>query len=573
MTFYATLITLLAGAALLAYAMALGLGGALMIHGSRRSLGEALVGRAAHPIGWAWMVALVASAGSLYLSEVVGFVPCLLCWYQRIVMYPLVVVLGVAMVRGDAGVWRYALPLSVIGALIAAYHVTIQLQPSLDAGMCSAGASCTGRYLGRVRLRFHSGDGRRRVPPGERPHGAGEAAGAGRAPGGRMNAPTRWLCALTVAAATSACSGADADRDRSLEELRTRAEASGYVETSRYQDVMEFLDVVVPLDDRMHLTTFGYTQEGRALPLVVVGAPSASPDAVRATGKVRVYLQGNIHAGEVPGKESLQMLLREIAQGRHDELLDSLVLLVAPIYNADGNERVALTNRPLQHGPLGGMGQRPNAMGLDLNRDHMKLDAPEARALTRMLTAYDPHVGIDLHTTNGTRHAYHLTYSPPLHPDTPESLVSLVRERWLPEVSARMLERTGWHTYDYGNLTTPEPGRRAGLGDVRRPAEIRNELPGVAKPLRHPERGVCLPHPQRQGGGYARLRGGAVAVRPRERGGHRGGGGGSRRGAGGGPGDRPPVPDPAVRGTRGDPHGCGGHRLPSLLGSAHAPTA
>lgn len=147
MTFYATLITLLAGAALLAYAMALGLGGALMIHGSRRSLGEALAGRAAHPIGWAWMVALVASAGSLYLSEVVGFVPCLLCWYQRIVMYPLVVVLGVAMVRGDAGVWRYALPLSVIGALIAAYHVTIQLQPSLDAGMCSAGASCTGRYL------------------------------------------------------------------------------------------------------------------------------------------------------------------------------------------------------------------------------------------------------------------------------------------------------------------------------------------------------------------------------------------------------------------------------------------
>jgi hypothetical protein len=225
---------------------------------------------------------------------------------------------------------------------------------------------------------------------------------------------------------------------------------------------MDFLEAVVPLDDRMHLTTFGYTHEGRALPLVVVGAPSASADAVRATGKVRVYLQGNIQGGEVPGKESLQMLLREIAQGRHDAVLDSLVLLVAPIYNADGNERVALTNRPLQHGPLGGMGQRPNALGLDLNRDHMKLDSPEARALTRMLTAYDPHVGIDLHTTNGTRHAYHLTYSPPLHPDTPEPLISLVRGTWLPEVSARMLERTGWHTYDYGNLTTPVPGAEPG---------------------------------------------------------------------------------------------------------------
>ncbi len=147
MTFYATLITLLAGSALLAYAGAVGLGGALLAPGARRGLGDTFAGRAAHPIGWAWFVALVASSGSLYLSEVVGFVPCLLCWYQRIAMYPLVVILGVAMVRGDAGVWRYALPLSVLGALVAAYHVLIQLQPSLDAGMCSAGASCTGRYL------------------------------------------------------------------------------------------------------------------------------------------------------------------------------------------------------------------------------------------------------------------------------------------------------------------------------------------------------------------------------------------------------------------------------------------
>ena len=147
MTFYATLITLLAGSALAAYALAAGLGAALAGPGTRRGLVAALGGRAAHPIGWAWVVALVASAGSLYLSEVVGFVPCVLCWYQRIAMYPLVLILGVAMLRGDAGVWRYALPLAVVGALVAAYHATIQLQPSLDVGVCSAGASCTGRYL------------------------------------------------------------------------------------------------------------------------------------------------------------------------------------------------------------------------------------------------------------------------------------------------------------------------------------------------------------------------------------------------------------------------------------------
>ena len=244
--------------------------------------------------------------------------------------------------------------------------------------------------------------------------------------------------------------------------LLTRAEATGFVETSSYEDVTTFLREVVSRDSRMHLTTFGYTNEGRALPLVVVGAPDASADAVRATGKVRVYLQGNIHGGEVPGKESLQMLLREISEGRHDALLDELVLLVAPIYNADGNERVSLTNRPLQHGPIGGMGQRPNAQGLDLNRDHMKLDTPEARSLTRMLTAYDPHLGVDLHTTNGTRHAYHLTYSPPLHPDTPAPILELLRGSWLPEMTERVLERTGWHFYYYGNLGSPrqveEPG-------------------------------------------------------------------------------------------------------------------
>jgi disulfide bond formation protein DsbB len=95
----------------------------------------------------AWLVAAVSMAGSLWLSEGPDYPPCELCWYQRIAMYPLVLVLGVAVVRGDAGAWRYAIPLPVVGALIAAYHVTIQWRPTLDVGVCSAGASCTGRYL------------------------------------------------------------------------------------------------------------------------------------------------------------------------------------------------------------------------------------------------------------------------------------------------------------------------------------------------------------------------------------------------------------------------------------------
>jgi hypothetical protein len=235
--------------------------------------------------------------------------------------------------------------------------------------------------------------------------------------------------------------------------MRTAPERTDYRETTRYADVVAFVRAADAASDRIHLATLGYTLEGRALPLAVIGAVrDASPESVRASGRTIVYLQGNIHAGEVEGKESLLMLLREIAQGRHTVWLDSLVLLVAPIYNADGNERVSLTSRGGQNGPVGGQGQRPNAQGFDLNRDHMKLESPEARSLAMMLTRYDPHAAVDLHTTNGSRHAYHLTYAPPLHPNTDSTIVSLLRQRWLPSITRNIREKHGWEYYYYGNL-------------------------------------------------------------------------------------------------------------------------
>ena len=147
MAYYATIITTLGTLALVAVALALGLGVALATPGGRARLADALAGQERHPIGWAWGIALLAMLGSLYLSEIVNFLPCLLCWYQRIAMYPLVVVLGVGMLRADTGVWRFAIPLPVIGFLIAAYHVVIQWRPTLDVGTCSVGAPCTGRYV------------------------------------------------------------------------------------------------------------------------------------------------------------------------------------------------------------------------------------------------------------------------------------------------------------------------------------------------------------------------------------------------------------------------------------------
>jgi len=259
--------------------------------------------------------------------------------------------------------------------------------------------------------------------------------------------PIGSLLVLTTVAA--ACTPETPPTD--LSDLVTRAEATDFIETSSYQDVMDFVAALAESSDQVHLTSFGTTFEGRPMPLLVIGSDDPSPEGVRATGKTRIYLQGNIHAGEVAGKEALLMLVRDWIAGEYPDWTESSVLLVAPIYNADGNERMSLTNRPRQNGPIGGMGQRPNAQGFDLNRDHMKLASPEARAVVSLMRDYDPHVAVDLHTTNGTRHAYHLTYAPPLHPDTDPGIIELLRGDWLPSVTRTIKEKHGWDYYYYGN--------------------------------------------------------------------------------------------------------------------------
>ncbi len=246
--------------------------------------------------------------------------------------------------------------------------------------------------------------------------------------------------------------------------LLTRAEASNYEETSSHADVMDYLQRVVAAAPNLHLTHFGYSASGRRLPLVVAGAVAGGdPASVIASGRVRVLLLANIHAGEVDGKEALLVLLRDLAGGRHRQWADSVVVLVAPLYNADGNERLHL-ERAGQWGPFGGMGERATAQGFDLNRDFVKLDSPEAWSLAGLLRRYDPHVVVDFHTTDGTYHAYHLTYAPPLHPHTFAPLTALLRGSLLPAVTASVRQRTGWEFYYYGNLPPPHAGNLAWVG-------------------------------------------------------------------------------------------------------------
>jgi hypothetical protein len=182
-----------------------------------------------------------------------------------------------------------------------------------------------------------------------------------------------------------------------------------------------------------------------------------SPAEAWATGKPVIWLQGNIHSGEVEGKEAAQALLRDVTVGPHRALLDSVVLLVVPIYNIDGNEQwgPGEKHRAGQHGPAI-VGRSTNGQGLNLNRDYVKAEAPETRGALALLTAWDPDVFIDLHTTNGSYHGYALTWSPGLNPnDTPAN--AYVRETFLPEIRARMRQRHRIETFPYGNFRSQHP--------------------------------------------------------------------------------------------------------------------
>tara|TARA_B100001093_G_C26509063_1_gene876717 strand:+ start:160 stop:708 length:549 start_codon:yes stop_codon:yes gene_type:complete len=95
----------------------------------------------------AWTIASLASIGSLFYSEISGFVPCTYCWYERIAMYPLVLILGVGIYLKSKDSWLYALPLSIIGLLITIYHYQLQMFPNQNSLSCSTEVSCTGTWI------------------------------------------------------------------------------------------------------------------------------------------------------------------------------------------------------------------------------------------------------------------------------------------------------------------------------------------------------------------------------------------------------------------------------------------
>jgi len=248
------------------------------------------------------------------------------------------------------------------------------------------------------------------------------------------------------------------------EEILTVAESSNYMKTSLYDDVMGFLYQVQKRSDIVKILPLAVSSEGRLIPLVVLSREKVSrPGDLRTTGKPAVLVMANIHAGEVEGKEASLMLIRDIALGRLSGLLDSQVLLFIPIFNADGNDKLGHNRRDL--GPeLAGV--RPNGQNLDLNRDYLKLESLEVRALVDVFNSWDPLLVVDMHTTNGSYHREPVTYSTLLNPNSDKNLRDYIWQKFFPAVAGALKVVHGYDSVPYGNFVDREFPEKGWVSDA-----------------------------------------------------------------------------------------------------------
>ena len=200
-------------------------------------------------------------------------------------------------------------------------------------------------------------------------------------------------------------------------ELITVPVKTNYQKTSTYAEVMDYINALQKRSDLMHLEYMGTSKEGKKIPLVVLANPKVNtPEEAKKSGKAVMYIQGNIHSGEVEGKEIVQQLMRDILLGDKKHLLENQILIFAPIYNTDSNDKMKKGRRPSQEDSPVEVGIRANSQGLDLNRDGIKMEAFETAGLIQnVLNKWNPEMLIDLHTTNGTWHGYGITYAPSYH--------------------------------------------------------------------------------------------------------------------------------------------------------------
>ena len=265
------------------------------------------------------------------------------------------------------------------------------------------------------------------------------------------------------AAASLAASTKDSPRD-----LVTTGEKTDWNETAPYAEAVDISHRLERASRYVKVLDIGTTPEGRTMIALVVSKDRAfTPEAAAKTGKVIIMIQSGIHAGEIEGKDTVLMLVRDMTVSkRFAAWLDHAIFVIIPVFNVDGHEYFSPYHRPSQNGPKS-TGLRANAQRLNLNRDYIKADTPEMKAWLRVFHAWNPDFHIDNHVTDGSDFQYDVTWDMARNQDIAEPAGAWVRERFVPELDKRMAA-DGHMVAPYGALRNVN-GRREFFMEVFSP--------------------------------------------------------------------------------------------------------
>jgi len=228
-------------------------------------------------------------------------------------------------------------------------------------------------------------------------------------------------------------------------ELITTGEKSDWNETAPYAEAVDIARRLERASPFVKVIDIGTTPEGRTMIGMVVSKDQAfTRAAATLTNKVVILIQSGIHSGEIEGKDTALMLIRDMTVSKKfSGWLDQAIFVVIPVFNVDGHENVSLYHRPSQNGPRV-TGLRANAQRLNLNRDYVKGDTLEMRAWLKLFNAWSPDFLIDNHVTDGADFQYDVTWDMARNQDIAEPAGAWVREKFVPELTGEWKRMAMW---------------------------------------------------------------------------------------------------------------------------------
>ncbi len=257
-------------------------------------------------------------------------------------------------------------------------------------------------------------------------------------------------------AAAKAAAALTASTRDSPQNLLTTGEKTEWNQTAPYSEAVEISHRLERASKFVKVMDIGTTPEGRTMIALVVSKDRAfTPEAAAKTNKAIIMIQSGIHAGEIEGKDTVLMLIRDMTVSKkYAAWLDHAIFVVIPVFNVDGHEYFSAYHRPSQNGPAS-TGLRATAQRLNLNRDYMKADTPEMKAWLHVFNTWMPDFLIDNHVTDGSDMQYDVTWDMARNQDIAEPAGSWVRAKYVPELDKRM-EADGHMVAPYGALRNRE---------------------------------------------------------------------------------------------------------------------